>query len=65
MMTTGPIPEDLDTTIGDVSRFIYEDIDRQHLSTSLFQNRLVPHAFKQIGLVSILIHFTVGMKRPQ
>jgi len=30
IMTSGPAPEYLDTTIGDISRFIYEEIDRQN-----------------------------------
>ena len=30
VMTSGTVPEYLDATIGDISRFIYEDIDRQH-----------------------------------
>jgi beta-lactamase class A len=30
VMTSGPVPEYLDTTIGEISRFIYGEIDRQH-----------------------------------
>jgi beta-lactamase class A len=30
VMTSGPIPEYLDTTIAEISGFIYEEIDRQH-----------------------------------
>jgi beta-lactamase class A len=30
VMTSGTVPEYLDTTIGDISHFIYEEIDRQH-----------------------------------
>jgi beta-lactamase class A len=30
IMTSGPVPEYLDTTIGEISRFIYEEIDHQH-----------------------------------
>lgn len=30
VMTSGPVPEYLDTTIAEVSNFIYEEIDRRH-----------------------------------
>ncbi len=30
VMTSGPVPEYLDTTVGEISRFIYGEIDRQH-----------------------------------
>jgi beta-lactamase class A len=30
VMTSGPVPEYLDTTIADISGFIYKEIDRQH-----------------------------------
>ncbi len=30
IMTSGPVPEYLDTTIGEISHFIYGEIDRQH-----------------------------------
>ncbi len=30
IMTSGTVPENIDTAIGDISRFIYEEIDRQH-----------------------------------
>ena len=30
IMTSGPVPEYLETTIGDISRFIYEEIDHRH-----------------------------------
>ena len=32
VMTSGPVPEYIDTTIGEISRFIYKEIDRQHRS---------------------------------
>ncbi len=30
VMTSGPVPEYLDTTIGEIARFVYGEIDRQH-----------------------------------
>jgi hypothetical protein len=30
VMTSGPVPDYLDTTIADISRFIFEAVDRQY-----------------------------------
>jgi len=45
VMTSGPVPEYLDTTIAEISGFIYEEIDRQHRSNEPVSKLSFPSCF--------------------